>query len=71
LQGGLGAAKTMQAANAYNPLASTISGLANNQQFTSGLAGLFNQPAATNYGMGNISPSTWSTGLQNTDQWWL
>lgn len=72
LQGGLSAAKTMQAANQYNPYASTLQGLANNQQFTSGLGSLFSSPStASTYGLGNISPSTWSSGLQATDQWWL
>lgn len=37
LQGGTNAAKTMQAANQYSPLGSSLMGLANNQQFTSGI----------------------------------
>jgi hypothetical protein len=41
LRGGMGAAETMQQANAYNPYASALTGLGQNQQLTSGLAGLF------------------------------
>ena len=37
LQGGLGAAQTMQAANALNPTASFLQGLGSNQQLTSAL----------------------------------
>ena len=37
-QGGTNAARAMEAANAYSPLGSTISGLANNRQFTQGLS---------------------------------
>jgi hypothetical protein len=37
LQGGLSAAKTAQAGNAYSPFGSAISGLSTNQAFTSGL----------------------------------
>lgn len=40
-QGGVNAAQAMQAANAYNPVGSALSGLANNQQFTQGLANWF------------------------------
>jgi hypothetical protein len=48
----------MQAANAYNPLASTISGLSNNQQFTSGLANWFTG-APTRY---NNPITAWYSG---------
>ena len=37
LQGGLGAARTTQAANQYSPLGALFSGLSGNQQLTSGL----------------------------------
>jgi len=37
-QGGTNAARAMESANAYSPLGSTISGLANNQQFTQGIS---------------------------------
>jgi len=39
LQGGMGAAQTMQAANMLNPTASFLQGLGTNQQLTSALAG--------------------------------
>lgn len=72
LTGGTNAAKTMQAANQYSPLGSSLMGLANNQQFTSGLGSLFSSPSTSStYGLGGISPGTWSSGLQATDQWWL
>lgn len=51
LRGGLGAAQTMQAANAYSPLGSALTGLSQNPQFASALGNW-----ATN------SPS-WTTGL--------
>jgi len=39
--GGMGAAKTMQPANALNPFARTISNLGESREFTSGLSNLF------------------------------
>jgi hypothetical protein len=51
LQGGLGAARTMQQANSQNPFATALTGLAGNQQFTQGLSNLFgSQPSAIGYG---------------------
>jgi hypothetical protein len=41
LTGGLGAAQTMQAANALNPTASFLQGLSTNQDFTRGVQNLF------------------------------
>jgi hypothetical protein len=41
LQGGMGAAQSMGAANAYNPFATALTGLSQNKQFTSGLANQF------------------------------
>ena len=41
LAGGLGAAQTMQPANALNPFARTLSNLGENRQFTSGVGNLF------------------------------
>lgn len=63
LQGGLGAAKTMQSANAYSPWGTALQGLSSNQQFTNALGGLFN-PQGTGYG-GNpmpTSPVSWGGG---------
>lgn len=52
LQGGMGAAQSQFAANAYNPFATALTGLSQNRQFTSGLAnqfgGGFTQPNAGN-----------------------
>ena len=57
LQGGTNAARTMQPANAFNPVADAISGASRNQQFTSGLANLFGGGARgympDNFGTGN------------------
>jgi hypothetical protein len=41
LRGGMGAALTQQQANAYNPFATALSGLANNQQFGQGVSNYF------------------------------
>ena len=41
LEGGMGAARTMQAANALNPTASFLQGLSTNQDFTRGVQNLF------------------------------
>ena len=50
LEGGMGAAKTMQAANSYSPLGSAFSNLAQNKQFTSGLGNMFSSPYPMNWG---------------------
>jgi len=44
LTGGRSAALTQQQANAYNPFATALSGLANNQQFGQGVANWWNAP---------------------------
>ena len=44
LTGGMSAALTQQQANAYNPFATAISGLANNQQFGQGVSEWWNRP---------------------------
>jgi hypothetical protein len=41
--GGMAAAQSMGAANAYNPFATALTGLSQNRAFTSGLANQFNQ----------------------------
>lgn len=46
LAGGLGAARTMQAANQTSGLGAAISGLASNQQLTQGIANWLNKPSA-------------------------
>ena len=50
LYGGLGAARTMQPANALNPFARTISNLGESREFTSGLGNLFSPFGATPQG---------------------
>lgn len=50
LQGGMGAARTMQEANAYNPYASALTGLGQNKEFTSAIANRFFQPAVQDQG---------------------
>lgn len=60
LQGGMGAARTMQEANAYNPYATALTGLGQNQQLTSGLAGLFGPPAASPWSSGGTGFGTGS-----------
>jgi hypothetical protein len=41
LQGGLGAARAMQVANAYSPIGTTLSGLGSNQDFRNAIGNLF------------------------------
>ena len=50
LAGGTNAARTMQPANAFNPFADTISGLAANKQFTQGLSNWLNPYGGTPQG---------------------
>jgi hypothetical protein len=45
LRGGMGAALTQQQAASYNPFATALSGLANNQQFGQGVSNYFNERA--------------------------
>jgi len=60
LAGGLGAARTMQGANQYSPTGALLSGLAGNQQFTSGLGNWFAGLGQTSnpMGLGGINPVT-------------
>jgi hypothetical protein len=60
LAGGMSAAKTQQQANAYNPFATAISGLANNQQFGQGLEKYFT-PSPTDFG-------AWSGGAVDSSK---
>ena len=57
LTGGMGAALTQQQANAYNPFATALSGLAQNQRFQQGVENYFNPPKALNYSMGTPASS--------------
>jgi hypothetical protein len=54
LQGGMGAAQSQFAANAYNPFATALTGLSQNKQFTSGLANQFSRPAVSGFGAGGF-----------------
>jgi len=57
LRGGLSAAESMGAANAYNPLAAGLTGLAGNQQFTQGLSNWMGGGDARGY-----MPTNFGTG---------
>jgi hypothetical protein len=65
-QGGTNAARAMYDANAYSPVGSAFSGLANNKQLTQGLA---NWMTGTN-SMGNVvyNPTTMTGGWTGTPQ---
>jgi hypothetical protein len=56
LSGGTNAANTLMAANAYNPMASALSGLGSNKDFTNALAGMF----------GGYNPGNWTNPAGNT-----
>lgn len=60
MQGGLGAARTLQATAGNSPTGALLSGLANNQQFTSGLGSwMSNLGRQSNpMGLGSINPVT-------------
>ena len=51
LEGGMGAAASQRQANAYNPFATALSGLANNQQFSSGVSNYLQNRGTSGYGM--------------------
>ena len=56
LTGGISAARAQQA-GAYNPFATALSGLANNQSFQQGVENYFNPPKSLNYSMGTPASS--------------
>jgi len=56
LTGGISAARAQQA-GAYDPFATALSGLANNQRFQQGVENYFNPPKALNYSMGTPASS--------------
>lgn len=58
LQGGMSAAKTAQAGNAYSPLGSAISGLSSNQAFASGLNNYFNPSWQQQPNYGQYTPGS-------------
>lgn len=59
LTGGLSAAMTQQAANAYNPAATIVSGIGQNPQFGQGISNWWQNLPASNFG-------SWSGGGVNT-----
>jgi hypothetical protein len=62
LAGGMSAAQTMGAANAYNPFATALTGLSQNKQFTSGLANQFGGG-----GTFRADPNAYAFGTQSWD----
>ena len=64
LRGGLSAAESMGAANAYNPFATALTGLAGNQQFTQGLSNWMGggAPATQGYNQATQYAATSPTG---------
>ena len=58
LQGGLAAARTAQAGNAYSPWGAALQGLGSNQQFTRGLGTWMSGGAGGAQGYGGINPIT-------------
>ena len=69
MQGGMAAANTLGAVQGYNPLASTLMGLGQNQQFTNAISGLFGgrQRTALTYGTTPASEQTQMLAAQ--DAW--
>jgi hypothetical protein len=68
LQGGMGAAQSLGSVAGYNPMASALMGLGQNQQFTSALGGMFgNQSTAQMYGTNPFSQQTSMLAAQ--DAW--
>jgi len=61
LQGGISAAKTQQQANAYNPWATAITGVANNPALAQGITNWWNTPSGSNQTAAsyNIPQSSW------------
>jgi hypothetical protein len=67
LQGGMGAAQSMGAANAYNPFASALMGLSQNPAFASGVRNLFSggsaQPSAGNLAGSSFAYDTFGNAV--------
>jgi hypothetical protein len=61
LQGGMGAAQSQFAANAYNPFATALTGLSQNRQFTSGLGNMFGGGSGTF----RADPNAYAFGTQS------
>lgn len=69
MQGGMAAANTLGAVQGYNPLASTLMGLGQNQQFTNALSGMFgNRATAQTYG---TTPGSQQTAMLAAQDAWF
>lgn len=69
MQGGMAAANTLGQVQGYNPLASGLMGLAQNQQFTNALGNMFgNQPTAQTY---NTNPFSQQTSMLAAQDAWF
>lgn len=66
LQGGLGAARTTQAANQFSPTGSFLTGLAGNQQFTSGVGNWLSGMGGSS-GTFRADPNAYAFGSQSWD----
>jgi hypothetical protein len=62
LSGGVNAARALQPANAYNPYATALTGLAGNQQFTQGLS---NWMGGGSSGSFQADPNAYAFGTQS------
>ena len=60
LTGGLGAASTLQKANQYSPFGAALSGLAGNNQFTSGVGNWLGNLGNTGSSWATMDPNTYS-----------
>ncbi len=68
LQGGMGAAQSQYAANAYNPFATALTGLSQNRAFTSGLANQFGGGGQAGFSQTALGGSGFGTGLAYGNQ---
>ena len=69
LSGGQGAARTMQQANAFSPLGTTVAGLSSNQQFNAGIGNLFGAGGSINQWT-NPSGNPLQTGQYASPEFW-
>ena len=68
LTGGMGAARTMQQANAFNPYADVISGLASNKQLTGGLSNWMNNSGRAAFSQTDLGSSGFGSGFAYGNQ---
>lgn len=67
-RGGLGAAEAMQAANAYSPIGTAFTGLANNRQLTQGLGNWMGGGARAAFSQTGLGSSGFGSGLAYGNQ---